>query len=164
LLLVHKSTKLVMAEAAASLLMARHGLGNWLFRFNSRCRHAGVCFFPTSGHQGRIELSAHFCDLNTLEEVRSTILHEIAHALAFLETGHKGHGQPWKAACGRVGADPTRCYTRDKVKMPIGKWRASCPHCKTTHHFHRKPKRLSGWYCKACGKEKGPLTWQAAVG
>jgi predicted SprT family Zn-dependent metalloprotease len=153
-----------MAEAAASLLMARHGLANWLFRFNNRRRVAGVCFFPTAHTHGRIELSSHFCDLNTLQEVRSTVLHEIAHALAFLETGHKGHGPPWKAVCDRIGAKPERCYKKGELKMPLGNWRASCPGCGATHHLHRRPKRLTGWYCKACGRERGSLSWQAASG
>jgi hypothetical protein len=90
-------------------------------------------------------------------------LHEIAHALAFLETGHKGHGPPWKAVCVRIGAEPIRCY-KGGVTMPVAKWRARCPGCRVEHHLHRRPKRLGGWYCKKCGREKGCLSWEPAEG
>lgn len=35
-----------------------------------------------------------------------TMLHEMAHAEAWLEHGHKGHGRPWKTVARRVGCRP----------------------------------------------------------
>ena len=36
-----------------------------------------------------------------------TLLHEMAHAADYLETGHRGHGSSWRAWARRVGCRPT---------------------------------------------------------
>ena len=66
-----------------------------------------------------IELSVFLVDRNGPEEVRDTILHEIAHAL--VGPGH-GHDAVWKRQCIEIGARPVRCGDAD---MPDGKWQAN---------------------------------------
>ncbi|MBA4189508.1 MAG: hypothetical protein C0467_16085 [Planctomycetaceae bacterium] len=134
--------------------MAEHGLTGWSFGFNTNLRRAGVCFYPTRTKPGRIELSIRFIDLNSDEDVLDTILHEIAHAL----TG-SGHDDSWKAKCLEIGARPERCYG-EEIEMPKGRWRSTCPSCQKEFHRHRKPKRLVGWHCRACGTERGSLVWR----
>ena len=149
------TARLQWAWERAAALMARHGLHGWQFGFNRNVRRAGVCRFPRPPRPGRIELSAFFVARNPEGEVLDTILHEIAHALV----GHRhGHDDVWKAKCREVGARPERCFD-DAVDMPKGRWRAVCPGCGGEHTRHRRPKSLAGWYCKACGRDRGPLTW-----
>ena len=94
----------------------------------------GLCHYVAK----TIELSIHFVDHNGPEEIRDTILHEIAHAL--VGAGH-GHNATWKKKCVEIGAKPQRCGQAD---MPQGRWRAACGGCGEVFHRHRKPKRLGG--------------------
>jgi predicted SprT family Zn-dependent metalloprotease len=150
--------ELTRARDTATRLMAEHGLRDWVFGFNKNVRRAGVCKFPTATRPGRIELSGHFVLRNPWAEVLDTILHELAHALV----GPKhGHDAVWRAKCVELGARPERCFGGE-VEMPTGRWRAACPRCAKTFDRHRRPKRLTGWFCKGCGPEAGKLTWQLA--
>src|SRR5262249_22972175 len=131
----------------------------WEFGFNSNVRRAGVCFYPHNGEPGRIELSVHFAAHNTDEEIRDTLLHEIAHALV---GGGHGHDSVWKAKCREIGARPEACYGED-VEMPRGRWRALCPGCARGFDRHRRPARMSGWFCRDCGPSAGKLHWEEAL-
>lgn len=146
---------LTEAKTLAVTLMAQHGLTEWQFGFNFNKRRAGVCRYPSRGKPGRIELSKHYILRNPADAVRDTILHEIAHAL--VGHGH-GHDEVWKAKCVEVGARPERCYG-EEVEMPRGRWRATCGGCGREHDRHRRPKRMTEWYCRKCGKERGTLRW-----
>jgi predicted SprT family Zn-dependent metalloprotease len=147
-----RSRLLQDARRLALELMTFHGLHGWSFRFNRRKRHLGVCF-----HAHRtIELSVYAVLLNPPDAVRDTILHEIAHALVGAE---HGHGPVWKAKCLEIGAKPERlCH--DAV-MPAGRWTATCGACRRVFTRHRRPARLSGWHCRACGPQHGALRWQS---
>jgi len=125
------------------------GLHDWSFGYN-RC----VVFLGLCRHgRRRIELSVHLVQRNPAEEVRETLLHEIAHA--FVGARH-GHDAVWKAKCREIGCKPVRCGWAD---MPEGVWRAACPGCGARYHRHRRPRKLTGWFCRGCGRERGPLTW-----
>lgn len=130
-------------------LMARHGLHDWGFDFNRRKRSMGLCRYGAKS----IELSIYFVDRNGAEEVRDTVLHEIAHALVGPDHGHDA---VWKAKCVAIGAKPQRCGQAD---MPHGRWQAQCSGCSKVFSRHRRPKRLSGWFCPGCGPERGKLAW-----
>src|SRR4051812_12271673 len=95
---------------------------------------------------------------NGAAEDLDTLLHEIAHAL--VGPGH-GHGPAWRRKCREVGARPVRCGPAD---MPAGRWRARCGGCGRAFDRHRRPKCVRGWFCKACGPERGKLRWEAAPG
>jgi predicted SprT family Zn-dependent metalloprotease len=151
------TSPLTRAKELAHRLMAQHGLTDWAFAFNTNKRRAGACRYPFAGRPGHIELSRHYVLRNPEDEVRDTILHEIAHAL--VGPGH-GHDEVWKARCVEVGARPERCYG-EEVEMPKGRWRATCGGCGREHDRHRRPKRMTGWHCRGCGKEKGSLVWSA---
>jgi hypothetical protein len=58
--------------------------------------------------------------------------------------------------CRRIGARPERC---GNAEMPLGRWRASCPSCGRVCHRHRRPRRITAWSCRRCGRERGRLTW-----
>ncbi len=137
-------------------LIAKYHLADWEFGFNTNVRRAGVCFYPHRGQPGRIELSAHFAERNADEEIRDTILHEIAHAL--VGPGH-GHDAAWRAMCITIGARPVACYG-EEIEMPRGRWRAICPGCAMEFDRHRRPKRAGGWFCRLCGPNAGKLRWE----
>jgi predicted SprT family Zn-dependent metalloprotease len=94
----------------ARTLMNQHGLVDWSFAFDHARRRFGRCNYTLK----QITLSKPLTFLNPLDEVRDTILHEIAHALA---PGAK-HGPRWRAVCQRIGARPIRCYTDARVVSP----------------------------------------------
>jgi predicted SprT family Zn-dependent metalloprotease len=149
--MISGSARATAARQLALALMAQHRLAGWTFRFN-RCKQAlGLCVYQ----RRTIELSIYLVERdNPLEEIRDTILHEIAHALV---GPRHGHDKVWKRKCLEIGARPLRCGLAD---MPPGRWQASCGGCGKRFHRYRKPKRLSGWFCRGCGSERGQLVWR----
>lgn len=146
------------ARDLATQLMTAHDLTRqgWRFSFDNAIRRAGVCFYS----RRLIRLSRHFVGLNSEEEIRDTILHEIAHAIA----GHAaGHGPAWKAVCRRIGAKPERCYDSKTVAMPPARYRAFCPSCRKEYRRNKVGTRNGRYYyCPRCGKDHGRLTFQRA--
>jgi predicted SprT family Zn-dependent metalloprotease len=145
----------LQAAALARELLTTHGLTGWSFRFNRSRVNMGLCRYG----QRTVELSAFFVERNSDEDIRDTLLHEIAHALVGRAAGH---GPLWKAMCLRVGARPERLSF--EAKMPEGRWQAVCPGCGAVHHKHRRPKHMVGWWCCRCGPERGRLAWKLAHG
>ena len=91
--------RLIEVAAQARELMDEHGLREWTFRFSAARGRLGEC------REGEklIRLSRRHAVNDGPEEVKDTILHEIAHALA----GAKArHGPVWKAVAVRLGATP----------------------------------------------------------
>lgn len=132
-------------------LMNYHGLGHWILQLDRAKRRAGSCIYSKL----TITLSHFYIQNNTPEEIKDTILHEIAHAL----TPHQKHNYIWRAKCIQIGAKPLRCYNSNVV-MPKGNWRAKCLSCGKEFHKHRKPKYINGWMCPACGPNNGRLYYQ----
>lgn len=138
------------AAKLARTLMNEHGLGHWVFQYDRAKRRAGCC----KQRRRTITLSQYYVLLNEEPDIRDTILHEIAHALAGF--GH-GHDQTWKDICIRIGAKPERCYDSNVVVMPKGKYKAVCGGCSQEFYKHRKVK--SKYWCRKCGPDKGNLTY-----
>ena len=91
--------RLTNIAAMARGLMDEHGLDTWTFAFLEAERRLGDCHFGDRVIRvGR----AHALDASEAE-IRDTILHEIAHALAGPEARH---GARWKAIARRIGATP----------------------------------------------------------
>lgn len=93
-----------LARDLALSLMAHYQLSNWTFKFNRKKSSFGVCYF----FQQRIELSSVLVECNSLDQVRDTILHEIAHAIAFTLYNDCAHGIHWQEVCKIIGAKPER--------------------------------------------------------
>ena len=83
----------------ARRLMDEHGLTGWTFAFVEAKRHLGDCHFR---HRVIRISRTHGLEGNE-EQIRDTMLHEIAHAIAGREAGH---GRLWKATARRIGATP----------------------------------------------------------
>ncbi len=127
--------------------MDRHGLlsAGWAFGFDRARRRFGCCNL-TLRH---ITISAPLTLLNDVDEVRDTILHEIAHAL----TENAGHGPQWKAMCVKIGAKPERCYRDAEVISPPraeAPYRIGCVQCGWWAPRRRRSDRKL--LCAKCGK------------
>ncbi len=136
---------LYAARNLAVDLMKQHGLRDWSFRFDHARRRFGSCR-PSSR---AITLSRPLTFLNDDAQVRDTILHEIAHALA----PDDGHGELWKRMCRRIGADPKRCYSDELVISPprrTAPYEIGCATCNWWHDRHRHTRRKL--VCRACRK------------
>ena len=91
--------RLLEVAEQARALMDQHGLEEWTFRFSAAQRKLGEC----REREKVILLSRRHAVSGTPGEVRDTILHEIAHAIA----GAKArHGPAWKLVAKRIGATP----------------------------------------------------------
>ena len=120
--------------------MGAHGLIDlgWSGKMDDAKKRFGLCQMNSK----EISLSSPLAKLNSEDEVRDTILHEIAHALAW-ELYHEncGHDERWQAICRRIGARPERTYD-DEVVQPDLPW--VLYHTETGEVFasyERKPSR-----------------------
>ena len=117
--------------------LQQHGLSNWTGGLDNARRRFGMCNFSKK----HISLSRPLCELNDAAEVRDTVLHEIAHALAWERHGKNcGHDKRWKAICVEIGARPQACYD-DGVVQPTAPW--ALVHRETGEVFRTYLKRPS---------------------
>ncbi len=86
----------------AITFMVKHGVqAGWKFEWCKSKKHLGICI-----HMAKvISLNELVARHGSKEMVDDTILHEIAHALAGPEAGHK---KAWKDKCKAIGATPSR--------------------------------------------------------
>jgi len=149
-------------------LMDAHGLSGWLLEFDNAKNRSGQCWHPqwTAGRlePGRISLSRHFVRLNSLERIRLTLVHEMAHAI--VGPGHK-HDRVWKAQCLALGGDGKARFTEESTVLVTGKFTGVCPtDPKHTYQRHRMTDnmRRRSLYCRHCmtagDHERGRLTWR----
>jgi predicted SprT family Zn-dependent metalloprotease len=124
--------------------MNQHGLGHVPFELDRAKRRLG-CTHYMFGCVEKITLSAHYVDLLGEDEIRDTILHEIAHALTPYTEGDS-HGAAWRAMARKIGATPKRCGTPSA--QPEAKYKGKC---KGGHDFscHRLPQNV-----KVCSNPK----------
>lgn len=99
-----KQSKLTISLLACELFR-KYGV-QYDFCFNRRKDALGVCNY----RKKKIYFSLRYLYL-PLEEVRDTILHEIAHYIANKTVaGYRGHGSVWKIVCMGIGARPEETY------------------------------------------------------
>ncbi|WP_240917889.1 SprT family zinc-dependent metalloprotease [Phycicoccus sp. HDW14] len=84
------------ALAMGRRLLREHGLDGWSIVADRAKTRAGVCRFG----RRQIGISAPLTALHSEDEVRDTLLHEIAHALVGPE---HGHDEVWRATAVRIG-------------------------------------------------------------
>jgi predicted SprT family Zn-dependent metalloprotease len=84
-------------------LMDAHGLTDWTFQLTNGRETIGWCREGTR----TIAVSRHHIAHHTDEQIRDTILHEIAHALA--TSLDDSHGYVWQSIARRIGANPEPC-------------------------------------------------------
>jgi predicted SprT family Zn-dependent metalloprotease len=125
------------AYRMATELLDRHGLEGWSVEFDGAKRRAGICRYGPR----LIGLSAPLARLHSREEVRDTVLHEIAHALV---GARHGHDAVWAAQARAIGGTAERCLPQDAPTV-TAPWLGVCP-AGHTQERHRRPERV-----QACG-------------
>lgn len=147
--------ELTEIERHAKALMVAHGVGSLPFEFDRAKRRIGGTHFIQIGETilpTKITLSKHWAAILSEEEIRDTILHEIAHALA---GKNANHGPQWRAIARKVGARPERCKAPGGVAVEKS-ITANCPKCgEQAAAQHRLPTVL--WVCKS--HRRNQLTW-----
>lgn len=147
--------------ALARNLMSKHGFGHLDLTTSNTKRALGRCFYNYDFNlrrnvANRIDLSKVWMTRVPESQVRDTILHELAHAVA----GHEaGHGPAWKEAARKLGANPRRTADLPDeiklvVKQEISNYKAVCTSCGNTYFFHRYTKLWKQGRYK-CGKCRG---------
>lgn len=123
--------------------------------WNSRMRSAaGRAFWPDA----RVELNPKLLGIS-MSEVRRTLLHELAHILAYHRAGRREiapHGIEWQQACCDLGI-PGESATH---RLPLGgtrqrmRWRYVCPSCQVYFERARRIGQKSACY-RCCHTHNG---------
>jgi predicted SprT family Zn-dependent metalloprotease len=143
--------ELEQAQKLAEHLMKLHKLpSTWSFAFDRSKVRFGKCNYG----KREISLSRHLVQLNDEKEVRETILHEIAHALA---PRGAGHGPAWKSVARSIGCSGQRCYGQE-VRRPKPRHKATCPSCKRVIYRHRRT-RIACGECAPVFNPKYAFIW-----
>ena len=128
----------------------------WSFVWDTRAvRRYGQCRY----HKQEIGITKQLANINSIEESKDVVLHEIAHALA--GRGH-GHDAYWKRMCIKVGARPERCYKSEKqggnVKQVKGKYKVINKDTGEVYsYYHRRPKRTDWSHAWINGRKRETL-------
>ncbi len=132
---------LQQALAMGRRLVREHGLDGWTVVADRAKTRAGVCRFT----RRQIGISAPLTRLHSEEEVRDTLLHEIAHALVGPQ---HGHDEVWRTTAVRIGCSGERCVPADAPRVP-GDWVGRCP-AGHERSRHRAPTRVMS--CGRCSR------------
>ncbi len=124
------------------------GLEDWELKLSYQRRHLGYC----RPMRKTISVSLRYMERNPFHIMKDTLLHEIAHAVHFLETGKTGHDNGWKEVATRVGCAPQRCASVKGLIVPEGKYTGECRSCGKTVQFYRKVKRT--YSCSSCSPRR----------
>lgn len=84
---------------------------------NTRFRKTlGRVCYDECGELEKIEFSAQLLEYGTEQSIIDTVLHELAHAFVYLETGeHHGHDATFRAMCARLGIINNGMYAKGQV-------------------------------------------------
>jgi len=127
------------AHTLATSLIRDHGLVGWSVEFDRAKSRAGVCRFD----RRVIGLSARLTRLHSPDEVRETVLHEIAHALV---GPRHAHDAVWRRTALAIGSTGERCLAEEAPRV-VGAWLGVCPAGHTMER-HRRPERVA--VCGLC--------------
>ena len=130
-----------IAAMAQSLMLEHIEDREWSFGFDNGRRRAGLCSYTDK----KITVSKYLSLVHSIDDVRQTVLHEIAHALC----GPKeGHSKKWLATAKKIGYR-NETYTGDEIAKEFAPYRGVCP-SGHQHYRYQRPKRL--YSCHLCAK------------
>lgn len=136
---------LLQLEKHAGAELAKRVTVIWNHRMRSA---AGRAAWPDA----RVELNPRLLSIS-LAEVRRTLMHELAHLLAFHRAGRRKiapHGREWQRACadlGIPGEGATHLLPLPAIKQRK-RWRYQCPHC--SREFDRARRISPHSACYVC--------------
>lgn len=138
----------VDAEKMVYDLMDHCGVSRiqWSFEFSNTKRSLGQC----SSTKKLIRLSRYYVEHNSEDDIRNTILHELAHALVGCK---EGHNHVWRAMAIRLGCSGDR-LNRTAV-MPKGNYTFTCPNGHT-HQSYKLTNRMRNMSCGKCSSTFNP--------
>lgn len=137
-------------ELALDLLGDHHldALG-WTFRWDNAKARGGYCSYS----KRTISMSRLLAPKWPEAEVRNTLLHEIAHALA----GSKaGHGPVWRKQALAIGCDASRTHSNETAPAP---WVGSCPGGHEHKRYRRPTRTVSCATCSPKFSMAYAITW-----
>lgn len=126
------------------------GLHEWKLRFSNGKRYLGFC----DCRKKTIYISKAYLFANPYSVLKDTLLHEISHALQYINHGKTDHGRDWKRIARNVGCAPRRCASTDDIVVPRGKYVGICLSCGKVTHFYRKIRRK--YSCRICSNRYDP--------
>ena len=148
---------LIEAEVLIQQEMTRHTMHflGWRFEWDNAARRFGQCDFGMRV----IRMSRVLTELNSREDVRDTILHEIAHALVGPQHDHDVF---WQIQARKIGAKPIKCYGAEIVE-PTPKYIGACVSCGKEVKRYKLTRRVKQecfhTACLKAGKE-AKMTWR----
>jgi predicted SprT family Zn-dependent metalloprotease len=142
LIKLHKVKEFAIMELKKWGLTGSHN-NDWCFVWDLKAvRRYGQCRYSKK----EIGVTKVLANLNTIEESKDVVLHEIAHALT--GPGH-GHDAAWKRMCVRVGAKPERCYTSEhqggNVKTAKGKYKLINKDTGEVYRYYYRRPKTKNW-------------------
>lgn len=131
----------------ARRVLALYRLEGWRVVVSQKKRKLGYCDYTTR----TISLSGFHLDTDDDDEIRDTILHEVAHALAGPEARH---GNTWVRIARSIG-----CNGRPKAMLKLERypWISICATCGRILRRVVRPRLTE---CKSCG---ATLRWVGKV-
>ncbi len=118
-------------------LFVQHQLQHWSFQFDDGRKRAGCCRYDTRVISISYEFAKHAPD----EEIRDTLLHEIAHAL--VGKAHN-HDDVWRTQATAIGCSGQRCHD---IQFTTPRYIVKCERdCWVT----TAERRRRGVICKHC--------------
>lgn len=128
-------------ESYAAACLAHLHLEGWSFGWDKTTRRLGCCKMQ----QRRISLSRYYAEAYATkdpEQLRRTLLHELAHALSWVHHGSRGHGPVWKRYCAALGIPGERAGVRGiEFDTPQRAPRFSLCHSETGEIFRTYTRR-----------------------
>ena len=121
-------------------LVEDHSINGWTVIFDRCKRRFGYCQYDKK----IISLSEILILINTVERVRNTILHEIAHVI--VGRGF-GHGTTWSRLASKLGCPTRRNYSCNNTNIPKGLYSLICDACGKTTQWYRRPE-----ISRSCGR------------
>lgn len=133
---------LISTQLAANALLREHGLAaqGWRFVWDNARKRGGECNYQRK----TVSMSKYLVPLWTDEQVKDTLIHEVAHAL----TPGAKHGAVWARKMRELGHIPARTHNNEVVP---GKWVAFCDKCQVEcGRRHRLTARMRQGLHNAC--------------
>ncbi len=136
-------------------------LKDWNFSLDKAKRRGGACFF----HKKLITLSIHHIELNDEAVLIDTLIHEVAHALAWELDQENSHGAKWIKWVSILGGSSA---VTGKFNTPKAKWCLvlACHSNGTIEKVavrHKRSRKIKSWYLRGRPSTQGMLYYLAAT-